>query len=441
MKKCLLVFSLALIISPAFAQVKMEFKDISQKVLEILKAGEFEKVQSYLDSNVFERYSSGNLEKIWKNVTDLAGVYSKTDSVIEEHKANFIVVTQTMQFERKKIDLRLFFNKKYKIGNLTFAPHHSVELYKLPAYYDSTKVREETFPISSGKLVLPGVLSLPSRGKKKFPVVILIHGSGPNDRDESVGATKIFKDIALGLATKGIAVLRYDKRSKVNPSKSPERNSPTVNEETIDDVITAVNSLRAHPSIDSTRIYLLGHSLGAMLLPRISKRIPDVSGLIMISGNARPIEDLIYEQAVYLFSMDSMTERKKAVLDTLKKQTALIKLYSSSSVDSSKGTLLYRPKSYWIDLSSYNQVNVARELKMPIYILHGERDYQIPMTDYNLWKKELADKKNVQIKLYPKLNHMFQEGEKKSVPDDYDKQANVPQYVIDDLYIWIAGKK
>ncbi len=441
MKKYLIMFSVFLFVSPLFAQEKMDLKEISKTILGFLNTGEFEKVRSYLDSSAENIYTVQKLEQMWKNLNNIAGAYVKTKETKDDLQSNFTMVTQTLEFQKKLIDLKLMFRKNNKVGTISILPNHTVENYKTPGYYDSTKVAEKEVKIFSREFILTGLLTAPAAGNK-FPIVVLVHGSGPNDRDETVGATKMFKDIALGLATKGIAVLRFDKRSKTYTSPIIRmKSNATVKDETIDDVVAAVQSLKTYSSIDTNRIYLLGHSLGAMLLPRIAEQVHGVAGLCMIAGNARPLEDQIYDQSVYLLSIDSMTERKRTLLDTLKAQLNRVKQIDGSLSDTSMTMLLYHQKSYWADLNGYHQSEVAKKLNMPIYILHGERDYQVPMTDFNLWKKKLADKKNVQFKLYPKLNHMFQEGEGKSLPDDYDKLGNVPVYVIDDIVNWISNKK
>ena len=108
--------------------------------------------------------------------------------------------------------------------------------------------------------------SLPN-GVENAPVAILVHGSGPQDRDESFGPNRPFRDLAAGLATKGIAVLRYDKRTKRYPESFADLKNPTVKEETVDDVSSAIEYLKYRPEIDGRRITVIGHSLGGMLAP------------------------------------------------------------------------------------------------------------------------------------------------------------------------------
>src|SRR5262249_57372826 len=121
-------------------------------------------------------------------------------------------------------------------------------------------------------------------GAGPFPGVGLAHGSGPNDRDETIAQNKPFKDLALGLASRGIAVLRYDKRTKVYPAKMAGLAGLTVKDEVVDDAIAAASMLRSQPRIDPARVFVLGHSLGGMLVPRIAAADAKLAGVIVMAG-------------------------------------------------------------------------------------------------------------------------------------------------------------
>ncbi|MGH7583941.1 MAG: alpha/beta hydrolase family protein, partial [Gemmatimonadales bacterium] len=142
--------------------------------------------------------------------------------------------------------------------------------------------RDITVP---GPVPLPGTLTLPA-GSGPFPIVVLVHGSGANDRDETIGPNKPFRDLAWGLAERGIAVLRYDKRGYVRPAWFAGRNF-TVDDETVQDALSALTLARALPEADSTSSFLLGHSLGAIMAPRIAKADGKVAGLIIMAGATR----------------------------------------------------------------------------------------------------------------------------------------------------------
>ncbi|HEY6162078.1 MAG TPA: alpha/beta fold hydrolase, partial [Bacteroidia bacterium] len=308
------------------------------------------------------------------------------------------------------------------------------EQYKEPSYAKTSAITERDITVKTGEYSLPGILTLPKEGKK-IPLVILIHGSGPNDMDETVGPNKVFKDLALGLASNGIAVLRYNKRTHDYGAKMMEHvNELTVKEEILEDAMSALQLAKTFPEIDTNKIFFLGHSEGAMVMPRLADGRKDIAGIIMMAGNARPLEDLILEQTTYLLGLDGFTKEDKDALAKVKMQVMEVKRPALSDTVSASRLPLNCPARYWMDLRNYHQVEVAEKLKLPMLIMQGERDYQVTMEDYKIWQEHLYKRKNVTLHSYPKLNHLFQEGDApKSTPKEYERQVNVPEYVIKDI--------
>jgi len=310
--------------------------------------------------------------------------------------------------------------------------------YQPPAYAVPSSFHEKNVTIGAGtEWELPATLTLPV-GTERFPVVVLVHGSGPNDRDETLGSNKPFQDLAWGLASQGIAVLRYDKRSQVYPGKLSALANLTVKDETIDDALAAVAVLRQTPEIDPKKIFVLGHSLGGMLVPRIGLATQDsVAGFIIFAGATRPLEDEWVRQYEYLYNLDGqLTPQEKAEIDEYKKQAARVKQLTPADAGS-RELLLYIPSSYWLDLRGYFPPEVALKLKQPLLILQGERDYQVTMDAFRDWQRSLASRTNVDFKSYAKLDHLFLEGSGPASGADYVRPRNIPKYVIDDIVTWI----
>jgi hypothetical protein len=270
---------------------------------------------------------------------------------------------------------------------------------------------------------------------------VLVHGSGPNDRDETVGANKPFRDLAWGLASKGVAVLRYEKRTKEHADtyKTKGHGELTVKEETVDDAVSAAAQLRATEGIDPKRVYVLGHSLGGMVTPRIAKADPQIAGLIILAGATRPLEDMIIEQTRYLMSLKGTPSADEAAkLAELESAVAKIKKLTSADV-ASPAAILGAPPSYWLDLRQYDPPTVAQGLKLPMLILQGERDYQVTAVDFDRWKSALGGRPAVTFKLYPTLNHLLIAGDGKSTPAEYEKAGHVAEAVVADIAEWIVG--
>jgi len=188
-----------------------------------------------------------------------------------------------------------------------------------------------------------------------------VHGSGPNDRDETIGANKPFKDLATGLGSRGIAVLRYDKRTRVHRAKVAALTDFTVHEEVIHDVLEAVRALRAQPRIDSARVVVLGHSLGGMLIPRIGTADPAIAGLIVLAGAARPLEEAIVAQTRYLAEADgTISAEEQQGIDRAAALAETVRALKPE--DAKRGRMLSgAPASYWLDLRGYDPPSSARQ--------------------------------------------------------------------------------
>lgn len=297
---------------------------------------------------------------------------------------------------------------------------------------EAIKFQGQELSFKSDGPEMQGTLLLPE-GTGPFPLVILVHGSGPNNRNETVLANTPFKDIAEGLAEKGVASFRYDKRRL-----SPEMKKLTVYDETINDAVAASELFKSNLKI--SKIYILGHSLGGMLIPRIASKCKTASGYIILAGAARPMEDLILEQTEYILGNDkSVSQDTKQLQMTIIKN--IVQNIKTLTPDSKKmtGELMGCPASYWLDLQGYEPAKEAKKITKPILILQGMRDYQVTMKDFEIWRKELAGNANVEFKTYMGLNHLFIYGTGKSLPEEYMKKGRVADEVIADIASFVKA--
>jgi dienelactone hydrolase len=296
---------------------------------------------------------------------------------------------------------------------------------------------ERDTAVVTGKIRLPATITFPS-GATHAPGVVLVHGSGPNDRDETVGANKPFRDLAHGLAERGIVVLRYDKRSKVAPLSFMGRPF-TVDEEVVDDALSAAALLRGLPEVDPARVVVLGHSLGGMLAPRIGERDTALAGLVILAGATRPLTDMLEEQIAY---MRGLPGADTAAIDKALESLAptIVAIRALTPADSGSRTLLIgAPAAYWLDLAAYRPVYIAAKLRIPILILQGGRDYQVTMVDFETWRDGLAGNTSVEFREYPSLNHLFIAGSGAPNPAEYGVGGTVDPQVIADIAGWIQG--
>jgi len=236
-------------------------------------------------------------------------------------------------------------------------------------------------------------------------------------------------------------VLRYEKRTKHHAIlMALSVNTITVKEETIDDAVAAFEGLASQEKIDAKRIFILGHSLGGMLIPRIGKAAPNIAGFISLAGSTRPLEDVILEQTRYILSLDGkLTPEAEKKLNEIEQQVAKVKSAQLSKDTPMTELPLGGPAKYWLDLRGYDPADAAKSLSKPMLILQGERDYQATMEDFANWKKALGSRNDVAFISYPRLNHLFVEGEGKSTPAEYSVPGNVAKAVVDDIAKWIKS--
>jgi hypothetical protein len=350
-------------------------------------------------------------------------------SRVEEIKP-YTDVFLTCAFDSGTLDLKVVFKDKPSIIGYFFVP---TQKYSPPSYADTSAIIERPIEVKTGNYTLSGILTLPKKGDR-FPIVILVHGSGPHDKDETIGSNKPFRDLALGLAAKGIATLRYDKRTFAYGIKSaPDPAKITLKEETVDDAVSALRLAKTFKEIDANKIFLLGHSLGAIAAPRIAKEAQFIAGIIFMAGNARSFEDVILDQMAYILPLQAPKPQADSILHVVTEQVARIRRRDFN--DSTAKLPLGLSGVYWRDIKSYDQVVTAMQLTTPMLFLQGDKDYQVTMKDFTLWKKSLRAKKNATFISYPGLYHLFMPGEGK--PSDYEKTDHIAVQVITDIAEWV----
>ena len=305
-------------------------------------------------------------------------------------------------------------------------------------------MKQEKIIVGEGtKYPLQGMLVLPE-GTGKCPAVVFVHGSGSSNMDEKVMKMTPFKDIAEGLAKRGIASVRYDKRSYAHGPKMI-RETITVKEETIEDAILAADLLRRDSRIDPEKIFIVGHSMGAMLSPRIDAEGGNFAGLILMAGSLRKLEDIL------LYQLEEMMESSpKFTRWILKKQAAKYEtlfrgLYDltdeeAKQVKAGGGTTLY----YFKEMGEHPASSYLEATNKPILIMQGAMDFQCKADlDFAAYQKLLGNRENVTFRLYDGLNHCFAKALSGNISDskkEYSVRRDVEPAVIDDIANWIKAQ-
>lgn len=308
--------------------------------------------------------------------------------------------------------------------------------YTPPAYTDTSGFFEIQTTVSRNNVQLPAVLSIP-QGKGPFPVIILVHDLGPNDKDATTGKNKPFKDLAFGLASQGIAVLRYDKRSQNGKQVS-------INEEVIDDAIVAYNLVKDYRenNIKFSDIYILGHSLGASLSPKIMNSIDNkASGLIMIASPYRYMDEVLFDQANLLKKQAEKDSTDTKHIDEFQEKVKNLTNLRQNKKSYSPEVLPYNLSTeYWNELNKIQPVDELKNVKKPLLIMHGGMDFQVSQKEFNFFKTYLSSRKTAQFKLYPELNHLMIKSSGIASLKEYETEGHVDAAVINDIAAWIRKK-
>lgn len=441
------IFLLLTSVSVVCAQNLPDDSAAAKAFIDALAGKNFAAAYEYFSSEVKAQLPAGQLPQLWTSINAQYGEFKSRGKFAKLSIPQGEKILTVCEFEKAFVTVSTVFDENGKIQGFFFEdvkPKVQAK-YEAPGYIDASSFSEREVSVGSGEYALPATLTLPKR-KTSVPAMVLVHGSGPNDRDETGQnpANKIFRDLAWGLASRGIAVLRYDKRTLVHGAKMvAAKQKFTVNEETVDDALAAVELLRNTPEIDRKKIYVLGHSLGGYLIPRIGERDSKIAGLIALAGSARPLEDLILEQNIYLSQLDgSVSKEDETALEQVRQLIAKVKSLKPADANTA-AQYFAAPVSYWLDLQNYEPLKTAARLKQPLLILQGEDDFQVTMTDFEMWKTALGNSRSVTLKSYTNLTHYFmtRDGQNKPSLADYRQTNHVSETVIKDIADWIWRQK
>jgi dienelactone hydrolase len=412
----------------------------SRKALDLLLAARYSEFSELLTAEAKEKLTPEILQGRMGAELKSFGTLQEVGQPRALKSGSTDIVSFPVRFSNNRLNIQFNLNEAGEISGLNFRPPYDPlpQVWTRPLYSKPDLFQERDITVGTDQWELDGKFTYPS-GKGPFPAVVLVHGPGPNDLDEAIYATRIFADIAEGLASRGIAVLRYDKRTNVY-GQEMSKIAFTLREETIDDAVRAIALARRQPEVDPSRVFVLGHSLGGYATPRIARQDGKLAGAILLAGNARHIEDIGLAQTEFMLkAKGGATPDEQKRLDLLKTEVAKVK--SLAPGKDNPPTLMALPTAYFLDLKGYDPAAEAHRLAIPMLVLQGERDFQVTMEDFGLWKTGLAGAKDITFHSYAALNDLFIAGEGPPSPLEYRKAANVAPEVIEDIAVWIAARK
>lgn len=417
----------------------------AQSVADSLLSGDFEAVTAKFDEKMAAALDAATLKTGWEAAIAQLGGHIDRASVEGAAEGGYYAAVVTERFENNGLAIRVVYDAAGLIAglqcNMASIPEDAVP-------QETDAYTEEAVTIAGDpQLPLAGILTLP-KNAQKAPVVILVHGSGASDMDETVFGQKPFADIAHGLAQQGIATLRYDKRHFTYPENAAVLGaSLTLREETLDDVNAAIELMKADERVDGESIFVLGHSLGGMLTPAIAAEHPELSGVISVAGTLRPMWEVVYDQNQEVIAATDTSALSEADKKTFQAQAAQVETDAATlggdfSALADDAMLMGIPVGYWKSIKEYCGVNFIDEVTMPMLILQGSADFQVyPEKDFALWQETLEGRDNVSFKLYEGLNHLMMPTDGKRDVSDYQTAKNVDPQVIDDIAAFINGAK
>lgn len=412
---------------------------VGRAFVEALARGDTATAEAMEDDTMRAAAPAAMLEQLWAQLVAQYGAFGGLGDVETKEQPPYTIATVHASFANADVPLLVTVAGDGRVAGLhlgTPVTSPSPAAYVRPDAFTETEVT-----VGSAPWQLPGTLAIPE-GDGPFPAVVLLAGSGPQDRDETIGVNTPLRDLAQGLASAGIATLRYEKRTKEHAAAmAAEATTITVREETVDDAIAAVDLLRATPGIDPGRVFLAGHSLGGYLAPRIAAEMDEPpAGIALLAANSSPLEQLVLAQYEYLATLGSLGPDPEAQLEAIREQVALVASPGLSPTTPATELPLGVPAAYWLDLRTYDPLATARDLAIPTFFAQGGRDYQVPPGELAAWRDALAGRDDATFREYPALNHLLMAGSGPSSPAEYSEPGHVAKDVVADLAAWIIER-
>jgi len=441
----------------------------TEKVVKAFEQGDFDAITVFFDETMKKGLSSESLRLAWIQNTMTCGKFEKADFAgkTEMRMGNFDVIEVPLFFQKENRKLRLAFNSDGEISGLFLLPAEEpkplvrLQEPKPPYPYHSEDL---TFENKTAGITLAGTLTMPASGKK-FTAVILITGSGAQNRDEEIMGHKPFLVIADYLTRRGIAVLRYDDRGT---ALSTGKFSTATTADFATDAESAVAYLKTRKEINPRKIGLMGHSEGGIIAPMVAARSKDVAFIVMLAGTGLRGDEILLLQSELIARASALSEEKIAksknlnslIYNKIANSKEAITLQEATDIMTTLRNDLdeFTPEgmttddfikisvaqmtSPWMQyFLRYDPTPALEQVKCPVLAVNGSKDLQVPakenLSAISATLKKGGNKK-VTVKEYPNLNHLFQECAT-GLPAEYAfiEQTFSPE-VLKDLGDWIT---
>lgn len=420
---------------------------VALAVIELARQGRFTEIREQFAPQLRPMVPAEALQAAWEGELAKHGqVASVGTPVTEPAGPGAALVKVPVRFEHGTLTVAVgLAGEQGWITGIQLLPPSAAEPpapWAPPPYADPDTFTETDITVGDGPLAVGGTLTLP-RQRKAAPGVILLSGSGPQDRDETIGRNKPLKDLAWGLASAGVAVLRFDKVTYAHPQQVAGKAGFTLTDEYVPHAVAAMRLLAQHPAVDADRVFVAGHSLGGTVAPRVAAAEPLLAGLVIMAGGTQPLQWSAVRQLRYLASLEGASaEASRPAIEVMTRQAELI-----DSPDLTKATPASElpfgvPAAYWLDLRGYDPAATAATLGKPILVVQGGRDYQVTIADdLPEWQAALGRRPDVTIRIFEADDHLFFPGSGPSSPAEYEPAQHMDPEVIACVAGWISSDR
>ena len=413
---------------PGISSIDWENREMrAEQFVAALANGDYTIAAQGFDAEMSRALGVRGLKKAWEDSLKVAGslisVY-ETQNVPNDEYDIYLVLSR---HENRALSSRVVFSKDGLIAGLFFSFIDIAEDWDAAPVANDGYTEYPVIIAEGGDYPLRGILSIPDGAAAPLPAVVLVHGSGPSDMDETVFGVTVFKDISDYLAKNGMAVLRYDKRTYSHGAKLAEQygDGLTVREETIDDALLAKSLLMRDERIDPYKIFVLGHSLGGMLAPRIVSE-GDFAGGIIMAGSPRSLLDVVYDQNMYFIELMDLGDDERSAL--------------YEQVEQAREEFFSLPQGYIMEMDAHPAESYLLETNKPFLIMQGGKDFQVyPDVDFALYREIARGRGNIALRLYDGLTHLFTRSTMDTpTTDDYVAGSHVDPGPLADIVDWLT---
>ncbi|MGW1819513.1 hypothetical protein ACWCQM_38925 [Streptomyces sp. NPDC002125] len=408
-------------------------------VVEWARDGRFGEIVALFSPPLRAAVTVEALQAAWLAETARTGpVTDLGESSSEPLRPDLTSVSVPAVCERGQFTVVMSIDSEGLLNGLRLAPPAG-EPWAPPRYSDPDSFEEHEVMVGTGPLAVAGTVTVP-HGEGPWPGVVLLSGGGPFDRDATSGPNKPLKDLAWGLAGRGVAVLRHDKVTFTHAAQVAAADDFTMTHEYVPYAVAAVRRLQEEPCVESSRVFVAGHSMGGKVAPRVAEAEPSVAGVVILAGDAEPMHRAAVRVVGHLAALDP-GPGSEAFLAEITRQAATVE--TTLSPRTPREDLPFGlSASYWLDLRSYDPVATAARLDKPLLILQGGRDYQVTVEhDLSLWREGLTGHPNVTIRIHEADDHLFFPGSGPSTPAGYmAPQQHVDAAVVADIAAWLDSQ-